>query len=321
VLDSITNHKLNKSTTLSIIIPYYDNLKNIHKTLLSINFQENIDFKNIEVIIINDGGKIVDFILNFKYKFKLIIINNFNNFGAAISRNIGCAYSKKKYLLFLDSDVVLESNYLYQHLLRHQNFKNIITLSLYKTIKITDSNIFDYKIKQSNLKVKKLNDFRWNINLNTLLNKKLRKRKILNLMKETNYFKDFGFGKKIEYWSLPNMITTSNLMVSKNTTNAVGGFDSCFKFAQWEDTAIGAKFIATNQIVIPCLATNIFKIHHRRKYNFKKYFFENESEYNALLQKPIRLYSKSYLFKKYLSKKYIKNIITIKGVYCAYNKN
>jgi len=319
VSDKIKKYKLNRRCTLSIIIPYFDNLRNIRKTLLSINYQKNIDFNRIETIIINDSDKNVDFLKNSKLNYNLIVINNAHNFGAAISRNIGCGFSTKKYVLFLDSDVVLEPEYLYQHLLRHQNFSDIITLSFYQTTNITNKNISNDNIKKFKIKIKKLNDFRYHLDLNTLLNLKLRKRKAINLINETNKFMDFGFGKKIEYWSLANMVTTSNLMISREIVNIVGGFDSCFKFAQWEDTAIGAKLIAINQLVIPCLATNLFKIEHKRKYNFKKYFIENERKYNDILKKPIKVHSKSYLFKKYLSKRYVKNIIKIKGVFCANN--
>lgn len=317
VLDKINNSELDKYTTLSIIIPYFDNFENIKKTLLSINYQKNINFKAIETVIINDGIKNIEPLINFKLNFDVVIINNTRNFGAAVSRNVGCAFSKRKYLLFLDSDVVLEPDYLYQHLFRHQNFKNIITLSFYQTIDITDSNIANNRILQSKIKIKKLNDFRCGVNLNTLLCTKLRKKKVINLINKTNNFKNFGFGKKIECWSLANMITTSNLMIQRDIVNIVGGFDDCFRFAQWEDTAIGAKFIAVNQTIIPCLATNLFKIEHKRKYKFKKYFLENEAKYNAILLKEFKKQSKGYLFKKYLSKRYVKSIVKINGEFYA----
>ncbi len=99
---------------ISIIIPYYNDLriKDCLKTL-STEFEnlKRLSKKKIEIIIINDGSK------KLKIRSKILpirLINKKINEGVGKARNIGLKYSKKKYVLFLDSDVIIPKNFLNQ---------------------------------------------------------------------------------------------------------------------------------------------------------------------------------------------------------------
>lgn len=109
-------YKLNKFLVvpdpfISIIIPVYNSSENIIKTLTSV---DKLEYKNFECIIVNDGSvdnseKIIkDFIAD-KEKFKLY--SKINN-GVCVARNFGVEKSIGDYLLFLDSDDLIESNFL-----------------------------------------------------------------------------------------------------------------------------------------------------------------------------------------------------------------
>ena len=89
---------------VSIIIPYYKNVKFIKETIYSIL---NQTYKNFEIIIVYDDENHADLstikqIIKNQSKIKLII--NKKNLGAGLSRNIGILNAKGDYLAFIDSD-------------------------------------------------------------------------------------------------------------------------------------------------------------------------------------------------------------------------
>ena len=102
-------------SSVTIIIPYKNNLRYLFGALDSIFFQSHKKFKIL--IIYDDEDKtdllhIKKFISKKKIKNKFlikIIINN-KNLGAGQSRNIGIKLSKSKYIAFLDSDDVWHKN-------------------------------------------------------------------------------------------------------------------------------------------------------------------------------------------------------------------
>ena len=96
-----------KTDLVSIIIPVYNGEKYIEKCLNSILSQT---YKNIEVIIINDGStdntkKILEKFYDSRVK-KVHIKNG----GVSNARNLGISSSNGKYLMFIDADDYLENN-------------------------------------------------------------------------------------------------------------------------------------------------------------------------------------------------------------------
>ena len=95
---------------VSIIIPVYNVDYCLKECLDSVITQT---YKNIEIILIDDGsnddsGKICD---EYAIKDKRIkVIHNSNN-GVSYSRNVGINISTGKYILFIDSDDIIDKNY------------------------------------------------------------------------------------------------------------------------------------------------------------------------------------------------------------------
>lgn len=94
---------------ISIVVPVYNGEKTLYKTIYSI---VNQSYKNIEIIIINDGSidnteeeckKLLEVDDRIKYFFK-------ENNGQASARNEGIKKSTGNYLLFIDSDDIIEEN-------------------------------------------------------------------------------------------------------------------------------------------------------------------------------------------------------------------
>ena len=144
---------------VSIIIPVYNGEKYIVNCLNKI---KNQTYKNIEIVIINDGSidntkKIIDS-YDFE-KLKSVIIHK-NNTGVSDSRNIGIQNSHGKYVLFLDIDDELTNDAIQYY---------IDVIKKYNCDVIRGNYILKYqnKIKKS------MEDYKTNLYLNESI-KKLR---------------------------------------------------------------------------------------------------------------------------------------------------
>jgi len=96
---------------ISVVIPYFKdiNINNcISKLLNEYNKLQQNKKKLYEIIIINDGSKKLK---NFSNNSIIKILHKNKNEGAGKTRNIGLKIAKKKYVLFLDSDVIVSNNF------------------------------------------------------------------------------------------------------------------------------------------------------------------------------------------------------------------
>lgn len=94
---------------VSIIIPVYNGEKHIEKCINNVLKQT---YKNLEIIIINDGSKdktenILDEIQKLDNRIKII---NKENTGVSDTRNFGINIATGEYIMFLDSDDYLQKN-------------------------------------------------------------------------------------------------------------------------------------------------------------------------------------------------------------------
>jgi glycosyltransferase involved in cell wall biosynthesis len=96
--------------TLSIIIPIFNRKDELFELLQSLLFQ--ID-KNFEIIIVDDGSP-MDLRTTIEVFEKNVDLKFFRkeNSGPGLSRNYGAKRAKNDWLIFLDSDVTLEKNYI-----------------------------------------------------------------------------------------------------------------------------------------------------------------------------------------------------------------
>lgn len=125
---------------LSVIIPAYNTEKYIEKCLLSIC---NQTFKDIEIIVIDDGskdntGKICDDIAQ---RDSRIIVKHEKNSGVVSSRKKGSFLAKGDYITFVDSDDWIESDY-------YEKVYNAIVQSKEK-IDCVITELYEWNYKQS----------------------------------------------------------------------------------------------------------------------------------------------------------------------------
>ena len=129
---------------ISIIIPYYKDEENI---LYSVNSAIKQDYRNIEIIIIDDENSDVSkkILLSIKKKSSRIkVISTKKNVGVSHARNLGISYATGNLIAFLDSDDLWKKDKLKKQI----NFmnKNKIDLCYTNYHAFVDKKII-YKVK------------------------------------------------------------------------------------------------------------------------------------------------------------------------------
>lgn len=256
---------------LSIIIASYNSESTILKTLYSIQSQD-LSQKNIaalDVIVVDDGwiNPIMDIIKpHLKYfTFSLKVVRLEQNQGLSIARNMGYQLSRYENILFMDSDVMLAKNYLYEHSIRLQTIPNSLFVSFKENIE-PDNKVASLDVIKKGLPVStNLNDKRITRSVSSdvrWLNKTVSEG-TEELLGETNLFKNFGYGRTINgCFDLPSMVVGHNMTMNKELVSSVGGF--CTTFSGWglEDAYFGARVIANGNFIIPILSTSVYHINH-----------------------------------------------------------
>ena len=97
---------------VSVIIPVYNNLHTVIRCLVSVRDQL---YRDIEVLLVDDGssdgtGYIVSRFCSWDSRFRYI--RNIENMGVSYSRNKGLENVRGKYIMFLDSDDYLYSDFI-----------------------------------------------------------------------------------------------------------------------------------------------------------------------------------------------------------------
>lgn len=92
---------------ISVIVPIYNSEKTLERCLDSIIHQT---YKNLEIILVNDGSKDKSLSIINKYALKdnRIVVIDQNNKGVSAARNEGLKKVHGEYILFVDSDDWLE---------------------------------------------------------------------------------------------------------------------------------------------------------------------------------------------------------------------
>lgn len=110
------------SATISIIIPVYNVENYVSETLDSVKNQTSLPD---EVIVINDGSTDNSFNMIKNYSdLKYFKIFETKNQGLGLTRNYGISLAKSDYIYFLDSDDIIENNFIYEMRKLINQYKN-----------------------------------------------------------------------------------------------------------------------------------------------------------------------------------------------------
>lgn len=244
------------SKLVSIIIPYYNKPIEIFETLLSI---ENQVYKNIEVIIVDDGSSVqLEKILknsNFSFLLRIITLNK--NFGRSYARNTAMALAKGDFLAFLDADDLWFS----QKLSRISSFfnGNDFIYSDCKTFNSSNSHLSLIQNKKpSNKKILKGNLINGSAS-SVLISREL-------FLKVGNFNENLSFAEDWDYWircffSTNKTIHVPEILVSIRVPNQI----NCAIVSNHDTEFSVSKKIQSENIIFQGLITNY------EQYDFKNH--------------------------------------------------
>ena len=302
----ITNHNLLSVTSISkkkypiqnisIIIPVYN--QNVKYTLLSIQGQNlsKDEKKKLQVIIIDDGSKndVIQDInaVRSKLDFQLQIISFEKNMGLSDARNVGYSVSRYNHIIFVDSDIILSKNYIYDMSIRLQIIPNAVFICMRKNIE-PNSKI----LKTSNLitGIDSCTDFddsrvitrgkEYHMGCDkAYINEEF------SILDDTDYFKELSFGSQIGIYNIATVVTGHNIALNKALIKSTPPFSTKFKGWGMEDAYFSSKLISEGCYVIPVLSSCVYHINHPPRSGSleqkKKEALANYNIYNDLLDKP-----------------------------------
>lgn len=253
---------------MSIIIPVYN--QDVSFTLLSIQGQKlsKEDKKKIQVIVINDGSvndvlsdieKVRD-----KLDYEVDFISFNENMGLSNARNVGYAVAKYDILLFLDSDIVLSKDYIYDMNTRAQIIPNAIFTCMRRNIEKDSKLLKEKSLLSGVVPCKCYDDSRvitegkdYHIGSDSLyLGEEI------SVLDDTDFFKELGFGSQIGIYNIATVVAGHNILINKSLCRNAKPFNSDFKGWGMEDAYFASKLISDGCYVIPVLSSCVYHINH-----------------------------------------------------------
>lgn len=178
---------MNKNILVSVIIPMYNSEKTIKKTIDSVI---NQDYKNLEIIIIDDGSedKSYEIVSNLSKLYEIKLLKQENK-GPSSARNLGLKNSNGEFIAFLDSDDCWINNKISKQLkIFLDNEKiGIVTTRI-------DNKKYCSKIENINFRKFLFSIKGFNINTPTVMIKR-------KIIEEIGYFNEnIKYSEDAEYW-------------------------------------------------------------------------------------------------------------------------
>ena len=264
---------------LSIIIPAFNIEQYISRALDSLI---NQSYKNIEVIVVNDGstdstGDIIDSYVKKDNRIKVI---HKNNEGVSIARNTGIHLAKGDYIGFVDGDDTVDDD-MFETLIQNAiNYNADISHCGYKMVFPSRT---DYYYNTGDIVIQDNQE-----GLKDLLKADRVEPSLNNKIYKSSLFKDIRLNSKIKH----NEDLLANFYLFKKATKSVF-YDKCLYNYMIRKGSAATKQVSKNKIIDPILVLE---------------------EIKSVLDKESDLYRIAY-------NRYLSNLIRIcRGTQCGYYK-
>lgn len=187
-----TKQNLSFIPKISIIIPVYNQEKNIERCLNSILNQL---YKNIEIIVVDDGSTDNTKFIYKKYvnRDKRIKLIYQNKGGVSKARNLGLKNVTGEYITFVDADDYIDNDLILNYIKYLEKYKSYILISGYRWIK---AKRIEYLYKED-FKILHLQE-----SLKILFEDNTYKNYLCNKLYPSNFFKMINFEEEKTYEDL-----------------------------------------------------------------------------------------------------------------------
>lgn len=291
--DQQDEQSINCSESISLIISCYEG----NRTLpLMLKRLENQNYKNFEVVIVDDGSPtdISPVISEIKSSYRIKFVKQLTNKGRSYTRNTGMIVSEGSSIIFTDQDIIFDSDFILRFAIRQHYTSQCVFIGFKEDIAL--ENLADSQ--KANIK----SDWRYSVKAEKFFiplyfDRKLPTdpERVYKILEETNNLKKLGFGKTIGFWNLPSTVISHGVCVKRESAIASGGFPED-GFDGWgaQDIAFGARLIGEGNFVVPVLNNVYFHVAHKRysvsrekeleelKTNLRSYFdLLKSEEYNS----------------------------------------
>ncbi|WNB90299.1 glycosyltransferase family 2 protein [Bacillus sp. NEB1478] len=248
------------SIKLSIIIPSYNRYPLNLCSLYSLENQ-TVSAKDIEILFIDDcSTDKTSYLRHYESRYKFTYIRNLKNKGRAASRNIGIAKAKGELLLFLDAEMMVEPDFLQNHIDHHHHKNRLVVCGTFYHMGVFTMYYPDFSTNQVNHIYRLAHNH--SIPLPTFKRKEafpiIKKEDIdsLNFKKlsfHNPYFSEIAnaFGDDLEGYGLPwTVFLSGNVSLKKDFLLKTGGFDENFKGWGFEDWELGYRLFKNGARII-----------------------------------------------------------------------
>ena len=252
--------------SVSIIIPCFNTAKTIGRVLRGIKGQSlELIRGGVEVILVDDGsaGCINDTVSKLAAELDIQIIRLEINSGVSCARQMGLAYASGDIVIFIDSDIVLSENYIYDHAIRN----SIIGDAIFVSFKSNVPEDFMVDLAASAITLG-CPDFSADLRVSRLLSVETlgideeSGGYEINILEESNYFKEFHGSRVFGVFGLASMIIGHNFSGRRETFLKADPFSRAFRGWGMEDVYLGLRAIASGMFLIPVLSSGVYHISH-----------------------------------------------------------
>jgi len=252
--------------------------------------------KNVEVIIVHNGNEpnvaeepICEELLTMGRAFQkkggvFRILETRESIGRASARNLGIDAAQGEVIFFVDSTMVLEKDFITEHIMRHQSVEGLALLGFKETL--PSWNAYEKlcnKIRLGKRRPDFRKDWKYTHKLGPLEkeihvdNHKYKIGDTVNYMKLTNWLRGHP---ALEEWgvrSIPTFFQTNIVSVKAAQVKSVGGFETAFDpLWGFEDSFMGAVLMAKGVKLVPCPSSVAFKIEHAGTEGKKDHIYVNQ---------------------------------------------
>lgn len=259
---------------VSIIIPSFNKYPLNLFTLYSLENQ-TFDHSKFEVIFIDDASndKTEEALKTYNPSYHFRYLRFEKNVGRAKARNIGIQQSRGDIIIFLDAEMLVEPDFIYNHYQKHQEHKDLV-LSGVMYISFMYSCVYPQfnkpqlheirrLVRRDKVKYSRLNNA--SINKDTTIyelitREDIDKQNYQSLITTKPYFTDDiveNFDNNLTNFHMPWMLfLTGNVSIPKELITRAGNFDEEFVKYGYEDWELGyrlyklgAKFMGSEEVI------------------------------------------------------------------------